>query len=89
MLGHLFDRDRGFAGIFGFGSLQIEQIQSSTRNLQEGDVILALVIKGGITELTTVAQFNQLLAKIEPGSNVTLQIRRGENMAFLSARVNE
>ena len=69
--------------------LKIEQIQSSTRNLQEGDVILALVIKGAITELTTVAQFNQLLAKIDPGSNVTLQIRRGENMAFLSARVNE
>ena len=69
--------------------LKIEQIQSSTRNLQEGDVILALVIKGAITELTTVSQFNQLLAKIEPGSNVTLQIRRGENMAFLSARVNE
>jgi serine protease Do len=69
--------------------LKIEQIQSSTRNLQEGDVILALVNKGAITELTSVAQFNQLLSKIEPGSNVTLQIRRGENMAFLSARVND
>jgi serine protease Do len=69
--------------------LKIEQIQSSTRNLQEGDVILAIVNKGAITEVTSVAQFNQLLAKIDAGSNVTLQIRRGENMAFLSARVNE
>ncbi|MEO7761917.1 MAG: Do family serine endopeptidase [Casimicrobiaceae bacterium] len=71
------------------GGLKIDQIQSSTRSLQEGDVILALVIKGAITEVTSVAQFNQALAKLETGSNITLQIRRGENSAFLSAKVNE
>ena len=71
------------------GGLKIEQIVSSTRNLQEGDVILAIVNKGAITEVTSVAQLNQLLSRLETGSNVTLQIRRGENTAFLSARVGE
>ena len=71
------------------GGLKIEQIVSSTRNLQEGDVILAIVNKGNITEVTSVSQFNQLLSRLETGTNVTLQIRRGENTAFLSARVGE
>jgi len=71
------------------GGLKIEQIVSSTRNLQEGDVILAIVNRGSISEVTSVAHFNQLLSRLETGSNVTLQIRRGENTAFLSARVGE
>jgi serine protease Do len=71
------------------GGLKIDQNVGSARNLQEGDVILALVNKGTVTELKSVDQFNQLLAKIETGSNVTLQIRRGESTAFLSMRVNE
>jgi serine protease Do len=71
------------------GGLKIEQIVSSTRALQEGDVILALVNKGNIVELNSVPQFNQLLSRLETGSNVTLQVRRGENLAFLSARVGE
>jgi serine protease Do len=69
--------------------LKVEQSVGSSRNLQEGDVILALVNKGTVTELKSVDQFNQLLAKIETGSNVTLQIRRGESTAFLSMRVSE
>ena len=71
------------------GGLKIEQNVGSSRNLQEGDVILAVVNKGTITELATVDQFNQLLAKAEVGSTLTLQIRRGENTAFLSMRVAE
>ena len=69
--------------------LKIEQNVGSSRNLQEGDVILAVVNKGTITELATVDQFNQLLAKAEVGTTLTLQIRRGENTAFLSMRVAE
>jgi serine protease Do len=69
--------------------LKIDRIVSSTRALQEGDVILALVNKGNITEVSSVTQLNQLLSRLETGSNVTLQVRRGENLAFLSARVGE
>ena len=71
------------------GGLKVEQNVGSSRNLQEGDVILALVNKGTVTELKTVDQLNQMLAKMETGTNVTLQIRRGENTAFLSMRVAE
>ena len=71
------------------GGLRIEQNVGSARNLQEGDVILAVVNKGAITELKSVDQLNQLLAKAETGSTVTLQIRRGENTAFLSMRIAE
>ena len=71
------------------GGLRIEQNVGSARNLQEGDVILAVVNKGTITELKSVDQLNQLLAKAETGSTVTLQIRRGENTAFLSMRIAE
>ncbi|MBP6770518.1 MAG: DegQ family serine endoprotease [Reyranella sp.] len=71
------------------GGLKVEQNVGSSRNLQEGDVILALVNKGTVTELKSVDQLNQLLAKMEVGTNVTLQIRRGENTAFLSMRVAE
>ena len=49
--------------------LKIEQNVGSSRNLQEGDVILAVVNKGTVTELKSVDQFNQLLAKLETGSN--------------------
>jgi serine protease Do len=69
--------------------LKVEQNVGSSRNLQDGDVILAIVNKGTVTELKSVDQFNQLLAKIETGSNVTLQIRRGDSTAFLSMRVSE
>ncbi len=69
--------------------LKIEQNVGTSRGLQEGDVILSVVNKGTITELKSVEQFNQLLAKLETGSNVTLQIRRGDSTAFLSMRVTE
>jgi serine protease Do len=71
------------------GGLKVEQNVGSSRNLQEGDVILSMVNKGTITELKSVDQFNQLLAKIETGTTVTLQIRRGESTAFLSMKISE
>ena len=70
--------------------LKVEQnVGSSRGGLQEGDVILSMVTRGAVMELRTVDQLNQLLAKIETGSSVTFQIRRGESTAFLSMRVGE
>ena len=71
------------------GGLRVEHNVGSSRSLQEGDVIIAAVNKGVITELKAVDQLNQLLAKMETGSNVTLQIRRGETTAFISMKVGE
>ena len=69
--------------------LKVERNVGASRSLQDNDVILALVNKGAVTELKSVDQFNQLLSKMETGSNVTLQIRRGENSAFISMRIGE
>ena len=69
--------------------LKVEQNVGSSRGLQEGDVILSIVIRGTATELRSVDQLNQLIAKAETGSSVTFQIRRGESTAFLSMRVGE
>ena len=69
--------------------LKIEQNTGTSRALQEGDVILSMINKGVTTDLRTVDQLNQLLAKAETGSSVTFQIRRGDSTAFLSMRVGE
>jgi serine protease Do len=52
-------------------------------------VILPIVNKGVIAEVSSVQQFNQVLAKLEAGSNVTLQIKRGDSTAFITMRVGE
>ena len=69
--------------------LKVEQNTGVSRALQEGDVILSMVNKGVATDVRTVDQLNQLLSKVETGSSVTFQIRRGESTAFLSMRVGE
>ena len=69
--------------------LKVEQNLGTARALQEGDVLLSVVSRGTVTELRTVDQLNQLLSKVETGSSVTFQIRRGESTAFLSMRVGE
>jgi serine protease Do len=71
------------------GGLKVDQVTGASRAVQEGDVILALVNRGVITEIRSVEQFNQALAKLESGSNVTLQIRRGDNTAFVTVKVGE
>ncbi|MEO8132525.1 MAG: DegQ family serine endoprotease [Betaproteobacteria bacterium] len=71
------------------GGLKIEQVTGSSRNLQEGDVILAFVNKGVISEVSSVQAFNQVLSKLDSGSNVTLQIKRGDSTAFITMRVGE
>ena len=55
-------------------------------DLRAGDIIIALISKGATTEITTVEQFNKLLAQFEKGSNVTLLIRRGELQTFVTIK---
>ena len=51
-------------------------------NVQPGDVILAIVSSGATTEAKSAEQFNELLAKLEKGASVTLQMKRGEQQFF-------
>ena len=54
--------------------------------LRPGDLIRAVVIKGVQTELTSVEQFNGLLAKMNRSETISLWVRRGENQIFVTIR---
>jgi C-terminal processing protease CtpA/Prc len=56
-------------------------------NVQAGDVILAIVSRGQTIEAKSAAQINDLLAKLEKGAPVTLQLRRGENSFYSTLRL--
>jgi len=43
-----------------------------------------MVQKGQHTELKSVEQFNRMLAALDKSSVITLQVRRGENTAFVT-----
>jgi serine protease Do len=55
-------------------------------NVQPGDVILAIVRGGVTTEAKTAAQVNDVLAKVDKGASVTLQMKRGEQQFFATVR---
>ena len=52
--------------------------------VRKGDVLLMLVHRGQHIELKSVEQFNKVLAGLERNAVLTLQVRRGENMAFVT-----
>jgi serine protease Do len=56
----------------------------SKADVRKGDVLLTMVHKGQHTELKSVEQFNKLLAGLDKNAVITLQIRRGESVAFVT-----
>ncbi len=56
-------------------------------NVQQGDVIIAVISKGVTTPANSAAQVNDLLAKMEKNASVTLQLRRGEQQFFATIRL--
>ena len=52
--------------------------------VRKGDVLLMMVHKGQHTELKSVEQFNKLLAGLDKNAVITLQVRRGESVAFVT-----
>jgi serine protease Do len=70
------------------GGVLVEEIAGVVRgNVQAGDVILAIVSRGQTIEAKSAAQINDLLAKLEKGAPVTLQLRRGENSFYSTLRL--
>ena len=53
-------------------------------DVRKGDVLLTVVHKGQHTELKTVEQFNKLLTGLDKSAVITLQVRRGESVAFVT-----
>jgi serine protease Do len=67
----------------------VEDITGGVRgNVQPGDVIIAIIQRGQATEAKSAAQVNDLLAKLEKGAAVTLQLRRGDNLFFATLKIN-
>jgi serine protease Do len=67
----------------------VEDVAPNVRgNIQPGDVILAIVNRGQSTEAKSAAQLNDLIAKLEKGASVTLQLKRGEQQFFSALRVS-
>ena len=53
-------------------------------DVRRGDVLLTLVHKGQHIELKSVEQFNKLLAGLDKSAVFTLQVRRGDAVAFIT-----
>jgi serine protease Do len=69
------------------GGVQVDEIRTQPRaDIRQGDVIVALTAKGTTTELKSAKQFNDLLASLDKGTTLTLQIRRGEANVFATIR---
>ncbi|HEX9396877.1 MAG TPA: DegQ family serine endoprotease [Burkholderiales bacterium] len=67
------------------GGLVVTDVRPDARvEVRKGDVILMVVQKGQQTELRTVEQFNRLLAGLEKNAVITLQVKRGDGLAFVT-----
>jgi serine protease Do len=65
--------------------LVVTEVKPDARaDVRRGDVLLTLVHKGQHTELRSSEQLNRLLAGLEKNSVITLQVRRGDAMAFVT-----
>jgi serine protease Do len=53
-------------------------------DVRKGDILLTMVHKGQHTELRSVDQLNRLLAGLDKNAVITLQVRRGESVAFVT-----
>ena len=67
------------------GGLVVTEVRPDAKaDVRKGDVLLTVVHKGQHTELKSVEQFNRLLANLDKSAVITLQVRRGENTAFVT-----
>jgi serine protease Do len=65
--------------------LMVTEVRPDARaEVRKGDVILMVVHKGQQTELKTVEQFNRLLAGLDKSAVITLQLKRGDGLAFVT-----
>jgi len=70
------------------GGVLVEDVAPNVRgNIQPGDVILAIVKGGQSSEVKSAAQVNDLIAKLDKGASVTLQLKRGEQQFYSSLRM--
>jgi serine protease Do len=67
------------------GGLVVTEVRPDAKaEVRKGDILLTMVHKGQHTELRSVEQFNKLLAALDKNAVITLQVRRGESVAFVT-----
>ena len=65
--------------------LVVTEVKPEARaEVRRGDVLMALVHKGQHTELKSIEQLNKLLSGLDKNAVITLQVRRGDAMAFVT-----
>jgi serine protease Do len=65
--------------------LVVTEVKPEARaDVRRGDVLLTLVHKGQHTELRSTEQLNRILSGLDKNAVITLQIRRGDAMAFVT-----
>ncbi|MCC6610082.1 MAG: DegQ family serine endoprotease [Burkholderiales bacterium] len=69
------------------GGVVVDEVRGTPRgDVRQGDVIVALTAKGVTTEVASAEQLNKLLANLDKGTTLTLQIRRGESNVFATIK---
>jgi len=66
------------------GLVVVDVRPDARAEVRRGDVLLKMVHNGQHTELKSAEQFNKLLAGLDKNAVITLQVRRGENTAFVT-----
>jgi len=65
--------------------LMVADVRAEARaELRRGDILLKVVHNGVHTDLKTADQLSRLLAGLNKNAVITLQVRRGESMAFVT-----
>jgi len=67
------------------GGVLVTEVRADARaDVRRGDVLVSLVHKGQHTEIRSVEQLNKVLAGLDKGAVLTLQVRRGDSVAFVT-----
>ena len=66
------------------GVLVAEVRPDARADVRRGDILLKVVHNGQHTELRSTEQLNRLLAGMDKNAVITLQVRRGDNTAFVT-----
>jgi len=69
------------------GGVLVDEVRGQPRaDIRPGDVIVAFSAKGTTTDIKSAKQFNDLVASLDKGTTITLQIRRGEANIFATIK---
>ena len=69
----------------GQGGVVVTEVRPDARaDVRRGDILLSVVHKGQHTEIRSVEQLNKILSTLDKSAVFTLQVRRGDSMAFVT-----